>query len=262
MSLEGNLEYALARVHARHAARPPEAEWRRVGASRDLTHYFDAARSSSLASWIATLEPSADSHGIERALRTEWRRYVARVASWHPRPWQPWLGWLATLPTLPLLALLARPEPVPAWLLADPVCGPLAPGSPEQRSAALRRTPLAALAPGTLAAQSLMALWHAHWRSLTPAANADTRALIATFSALFGRFAATLAVGDDSSAARERLAAALSRLFRAGAGTVVASVCHLALLALDLERLRGDLASRRLFARSDTNGLVRAEGAA
>jgi hypothetical protein len=37
-------------------------------------------------------------------------------------------------------------------------------------------------------------------------------------------------------------------LFRAAAGTVIATLCHLALLALELERLRGGLIDRCLFA--------------
>ena len=248
MPLEGNLEYALARVQAHHGARPREAEWRRVEASRDLPHFLDALRLSSLAAWTATLDPTiTDGHGIERTLRSEWRRYVGQLSSWHPRPWQPWLGWFAWLPVLPLLVVLARPEPAPAWLLADPLLGPLALGSPEQRSTALRSTALASLATALLARQPLGVAWRARWQQLMPSTDADTRANVATLAALFDRFANALAVVDDSTGPREAFSAELGRLFRATGGTAVASVCHLALLAFDLERLRGGLISRSLF---------------
>jgi len=55
--------------------------------------------------------------------------------------------------------------------------------------------------------------------------------------------------GADGVALREQLGAQLSRLFRAAAGTLVATLCHLALMALDFERLRGGLVNRSLFAR-------------
>ena len=44
-----------------------------------------------------------------------------------------------------------------------------------------------------------------------------------------------------------RAAGPLLRLFRIAAGTAVASGCHLALLSLDLERLRGGLIVRSVF---------------
>lgn len=247
MLLEGNLEYALARVHARDAARPSAAEWRRVESSRDLPHFLDVLRSSSLAPWTTTLDGTADTHLIERTLRSEWRRYVADVASWHPRRWQAWIGWVSWLPELPLLGSLGRRETAPAWLLADPLWGAVALAHPEQRSEALLRTPLAPLAAGLSRSIPLTALWHEQWQRLVPRTDADTGARLRTFMGLLDRFAAALVVADNSNAARDALAAGMGRLFRAAPASAVNSMCHLALLALDLERLRGDLVIRRLF---------------
>lgn len=247
MALEGELDYALVRVQARHGARLGPPEWQRLEASRDLAHFLDALRSSSLAPWSATLDSSDDSHAIERTMRAQWRSYVELLASWHPRPWQPWLAWLGWLPTLPLVTRFASPDPAPHWLLADPVCGPLALGSPAERSAALRRSPLAPLEAAIGAHQPLARLWRAHWLRLAPAMSCDERALLTAFLALLDRHATALGRADESALLREDLAAGVARLFRRSAGTVISSLCHLALLALDLERLRGDLARRRLF---------------
>jgi hypothetical protein len=248
MPLEGDLDYALARIHARHGARPREAQWRMLEASRDLAHHLEALRSSSLAPWCSTLEASADTHAIERALRARWRRYVDEVASWHPENWRPWLAWVAWVPLLPLLDALARPEPAPPWMLADPLLGPLALGAREERGAAVRRGPLAPLAETFVGRQSLATLWKAHWDRLLPPADSDTRALLRAFLRCVDRSARALSPADDSAAAREVLASELAALFRASGGTALASLCHLALIALDLERLRGGLARRRLFA--------------
>jgi len=232
----GNLDYASARVRARHGARLTERDWERVEAIGGLAECLDALRTTSLARWAAPLDSTDDSHGLERALRAQWRRYVDEVASWHPIANQPWLVWLAWLPSLSLIAQFARPEPAPAWLLADPLLGPLAAGEPLERSTAMERTALAPLVPGVRAAQPLLVLWQAQWRRLAPRREPMAREV-------------------DTSGTRES-AGELARLYRACAGTIVASACHLLMLALDLERLRGILVIRCLFGRT-----ARAEGA-
>jgi hypothetical protein len=52
---------------------------------------------------------------------------------------------------------------------------------------------------------------------------------------------------DSAEPLRSELARRLERLLRLAAGTVIVTFCHLALVALDLERLRGGLARRCLF---------------
>lgn len=244
MALEGNMEYAMARVHARHGLRMDEAEWRRVDASRDLGQYLDAIRASALADWIASIDLTQDCHTIERALRVEWRLYVERIAGWHPPESRGWLAWWAWLPMLSLLARLARAEPAPPWMLADPVCGPIAPGSRAERAAALRRTALAPLEPAILGGVPIAAMWRTHWHHLTPPSDAHTRGLLRRFLQAIDAHADRLLATDDAMTLRRELAARLARLFRAAQGTLVATACHLALLALDLERLRGGLAIR------------------
>jgi hypothetical protein len=245
MTAEGNLDYALARVHARHGRLLDEAGWRRLEAGHDLDQYVDAARASTLAGWVASLDLTRDVHAIERALRNEWRQYVEAVATWHPHAWQPWLAWWAWLPVLSLLAQLSRSEPPPDWMLADPVCGPIAPGSPAERAAALRDTPLVPLESAILGHVSMGAAWHTHLQTLTPQSDAQTRQLLKLLLQAINTHYDRL-INNTTSAMilRGELADRLERLFRADVGTVAATACHLALVALDFERLRGGLASR------------------
>jgi hypothetical protein len=78
--------------------------------------------------------------------------------------------------------------------------------------------------------------WWAQWQRLRPPVDADTeRLLVAFFKAL------------RQPEPREQLRVRLERVFRRAAGTAVATLCHLALMALDLERLRGGLVTRCLF---------------
>lgn len=248
MPIEGNLDYALARVQARHGQRLDEADWHRLEANRDLGLYLAALRSTTLVEWVSSFDTEHDCHTFERLLRAQWRRYVDAVAAWHPLAHQAWLAWLAWLPGLSLLAQLARPDPAPLWMLADPVYGPLAPGSPAERAAALAHTALAPMGSALAGRTSATAAWSAHWQALRP--HLDARAQH-SFELLLGavrRHAEDLERTIDSAEPlRSDLAHRFHRLLRIAAGTVIVTVCHLALVALDLERLRGGLARRCLF---------------
>jgi len=240
---EGNLEYAAARVQARHGLRLDEPAWRRIEASRNLGEYLEVTRRGALGTWIARIEAAHDVHVIERVLRSEWREYVLALASWHPPEWQAWLEWWSWLPLLPLVARLADPEPVPPWMLADPVCAPVAVGTPLERAAALEHTPLAALAPAVRARGPLGPAWREESARLSPPIEGETQALLSRLMS---------ASGVAAPAAAPGAAVTLLHLFRAAAGSAVASACHLALLSLDFERLRGGLVVRSLFGAART----------
>jgi len=238
LGAEGNLPYAAARVQARHGLRLDEPAWRRIEASRQLGPYLESVRRSALATWIARIEPAHDAHVIERTLRSEWREYVRGVARWHPREWQGWLEWWSWLPLLPMIARLADPEPVPAWLLADPTCAPFAVGTPRERAEALAHTPLAPLGSALQAGGVIGPAWLEEAARRVPPVDRDSRAQLGVLMNESGVGAPARPPGA---------AAVLLRLFRASAGSAIASGCHLALLSLDLERLRGGLAVRSLF---------------
>lgn len=250
MSLEGSVEYALTRVQSQYGNRPDSSEWRRLEASHDLGQYLEAARSSIFGPWVSTLDRSREVHVIERALRGAWRSYVRTVAAWHPRPWQPWLTWLEWLPTLGLIALLEHAGPPPAWLLADPILGPAVRRASTERPVALKGTALAFFEPAIAGRVPLADLWLARWRELRPPIDAFTEQLLARVRRVVQEHARMLTLeGADAVALRDQLRERLNKLFRAAGGTLVATLCHLALMALDFERLRGGLVNRSLFAR-------------
>ncbi len=249
MPIGGNLDYALTRVHAHHGRCMDEAGWRRLESTRDLGQYLAALRSTQLADWANGFDPEHDCHTFERMLRVEWRSYVDRVAGWHPLAWQPWLAWLAWLPGLSLLAQLARREPAPAWMLADPLYGPLAPGTPADRAAAMALTALAPLQGAVAGQTTVSAAWQTHWHSLRPSPDERTqRSLDLLLQAMREHQKSLTHAAESAEPARAELAKRLQRLLRIAAGTVIVTACHLGLVALDLERLRGGLARRRLFA--------------
>jgi hypothetical protein len=236
MSLEGNVDYALTRVQSQYAARPDASQWRRLEASHDLGQYLESARGGIFGPWIASVDRKRDAHAIERTLRGAWRRYVRTLAAWHPWAWQSWLTWLEWLPTLGLISALEHPETAPAWLSADPVLG--------------QRRALAVFEAATGGRVGLGALWLSRWRELRPPLDTGSEQLLAKVCEAVREHFRQLALENaDTAALRTQLRERLQRLFRAGAGTPVATLCHLALMALDFERLRGGLLSRSLFGR-------------
>ena len=249
MSLEGNIEYALTRVQSQYGSRPDMSEWRRLEASHDLGQYLEGTRSSIFGPWVSSLDRNRDAHAIERTLRGAWRSYVRTVAAWHPRRWQPWLTWLEWLPTLGFIARLERAGPVPAWLLADPILGAAARGASAERPVAVKGTALAVFEPAIAGRVPLAELWLARWRELRPQVDAFTEQRLAAVCRTVQEHARMLTLeGADAVALRDQLRERLNTLFRTAAGTVVATLCHLTLMALDFERLRGGLVNRSLFA--------------
>ena len=75
----GSLEYAQARMQARHGQRADDAAWQRLAGAREHTALLDAARSSPLRAWVVGITPHSSAHEIEAVLRGHWRAVVGEV---------------------------------------------------------------------------------------------------------------------------------------------------------------------------------------
>lgn len=202
--------YVQARLQARHGGLPDAGTWQALEASHTPGHYIALARAGRLAPWIDALDERGGAHGVEQHLRLRWRRYVDEVARWQPARWQASTRWFGALPELPLSADKPQGGDAAGWLGAWLRLAPAGDAAP----ALLRRT-AALLMPGLPGLPGLKV-------------------------ASGGR-----ASGRDAAAAAERRA--LLDLFRRHAATPVAVFAHLALVALDVERLRGGIVTRVLF---------------
>jgi len=250
MSARVPWSYVQARLQARHGERLQEADWHALEAARSLDQYIERSRASSLRRFTARFSSRMTSHALERALRGAWRDYVAELAAWSLPVWRPAILWTASLPDLPVIDALLRGER-PPWAEADPVFAEFAEGKPREA----KRFALAPLLPGEKRAATLPQRWHAQWQALWPKGRARERRALAKLTELVRRHVERLggAGAQEASAPyRQELAQAVTRMFRRQSGTPVAVFCHLVLVALDLERLRGGLARRRLFAVEQT----------
>ena len=209
--------YVQARLQARHGGMPGPASWTVPEASHTAAHYLARARAGALSAWVDGQDPSGDAHRAERQLRLRWQRYVDDLAAWQPLCWRPATRWFASLPELALIKPPADDDAVARWLQAWLDLVPAGEALGVRLPALLRRV-ATLLMPGMVGADG-----GRHHRA-------------AAQSAQFAR-----------SAQAEPVRRALQRLFRRHAATPVAVFAHLALVALDVERLRGGLVVRTLY---------------
>lgn len=249
MSSSARWTYVQARLQARHGELPQENDWRVIESARSFDHFIERANATPLRRFAGHVHARMSSHAVERLLRDAWRGCVAEVAGWVPASWRPAVLWLTYFPDLPVIEAVVL-DHAPQWVAQDPVLGRLAEDRLHLRSADARADALGELASASTSEDSLAARWFAHWRSLLPRRRAaDERALvdlaasIASHMKRLGR----AAIEEASAPYRRDLAGRLVRMFRRQSGAPAAVFCHLALVALSLERLRGDLMRRRLF---------------
>ena len=234
MTAHPEFAYVQARLQARHGALPLPLAWQVLEASHTASHYLALARSGPMARWVETLDDAQDPHRVERHLRSQWRAYVEAVASWMPQRWQPALRWFGRLSDLALIDALQRDARDAHWLRRD-----------ESLAASCTAASSAALAPDANAGESDIATrWLAEWTRRLPGDAHDAALLRQPAERLLPRLRGP---EHARSAADEPTRRALHKLFRRHAATAVAAFAHLALVALDVERLRGGLVMRALF---------------
>ena len=254
-----SIEYAHARASARLGARPDDRLWRQLRASRSVRVLLDAVRASPSAAYVSGIEPLASADAIELALRQHFRLRVDEAARWAPDPWVGAVLWARLLVDLPALAHLASGAEALPWMRLDPELAPHAAPTLPERRATLASGPLQPIAAALIEAggaparaasrlHPVLEAWQRHWRSLWPAASVEEHANLEALARALKRHEQDFATVDpgETDAARRALEGRLSSLMRQAAAQPAALFAWLALLALDLERLRGAFILRAL----------------
>jgi hypothetical protein len=240
--------YAQARLQARHGRRPDEQLWRRLQGIGELGHYLQVARRSGLQRWVVGMQPRQSSDEIEVSLRGQLRAYVGEVASWLPPPWRAATGWTKRLPDLASIQHLLSQEAIPAWMMADSALEPFTAGTLAERRRAMHDSDCACLVqhwnPSVPLCQTWLQCWQKLWPQL-PRLAAGLRQLGALHATLAGIELA--GVTDLSGQQRADLQGAYERVFRRYPFQPAAVFAHLALVALDVQQLRGAILRRLLF---------------
>jgi hypothetical protein len=258
MSADPALEYGYARLSARLAGRPDERLWRQLRSARSLQAAIDAVRGTPAAPYVAGVAMRGTIDEIELAFRQHLRARIREVTQWAPQAWRAALCWTETLIDLPALQHLLADAPLPKWLHSDPHLAGYATGDRLTRRARLSQGTLAALvaglathpAPRTSSAarrggerlHSLLRAWQTQWQQRWPRCSDEERtALLRLMRTLQAHLIAFGALPVEAAApARERLAERLRRQLHDAAAQPASLFAYLLLVALDLERLRGE----------------------
>ena len=245
----GSLEYAQARLSARYGQRPDEIAWRRIEHLRELPALLDAARMSALGFWLAGIDPASTPHTIERVLREHWRKLVAEVAAWMPDEWQSAVRWCALAADLPVAQHLARGGASLPWMPDDAVYRELCEREAAGFGAAPTAGPFAPLAAAWPDPVRIGGAWLAEWRRRLPVGEDDEATLLDELARVLRAHLAAFhdPAVRDGWPLRRALEARLTLLFRRAMLDPAAAFVFLALAALDLERLRGELVRRAAF---------------
>jgi hypothetical protein len=245
----GSIEYAQARLSARYGQRPDELAWRRIEHVRSYAGLLDAARTSALRVYMAGIGPTTPVHEIEALLRGQWRSLVAEVARWMPDAWRAAVLWCAVAADLPVVQHLARGGAILPWMAGDTVFGELCDRDAAGFGTVPASGPLAPLAPAWAEPGRVGHLWRDEWRRGMPARDEDAPALVDELAHVLSRHLTAFRdpAVRDGWPLRRTLQARLVLLFRRAMLDPAAAFVFLALAALDLERLRGELLRRAAF---------------
>jgi len=246
MKTSCRFSYVQARVQARFAALPSAEEWQRLAASRSLAAFLEDARNGPLRPWVKGFSGQSSSRDLELGVRRLFTEAVEEVADWVPEPWREAVLWTRWLALLALWGHLARGGQAPDWLADEPLLrsllgerGGIDPVRVEAAGFSLR-----------LSGDDPLTAWAEHWRGLWPPCKREFLANLDALGALLaGHMAVFRAARAESAwglrlALRVRLRLLFHRLLLQPAGPLI----YLALIGLDLERLRAELVSRALFA--------------
>lgn len=248
MQISG-FEYAQVRLQARYGQRASESVWARLEAEKDFQSYLETARTTVLAPWVANLSANSDNHDVEHSVRGTLYTTIHEVAHWLPKNWAPAVLWLQWLVYLPALRYLLADGSVRPWMAEGHRLRPFIDGPAMARANAVVAGGGAPLVAAWRTQCSMLEAWTTAWHASWPlegAVYADTLDALATLIAKHVSHFHEVTL-EGAWSARHALSEQLRWRFRRHAMTPTPAFAYLALLALDLERLRGALVKRVLF---------------
>lgn len=226
MMIPGSIEYAQVRIQSRYATRANASAWRAMEHAFELSALLGIARGSGFDRVVSQLPMPLGLHELDCAARNYWRERVDEVAGWMPVDWQAALQWCALIVDLPFIQYLANGGIPYRWMQRDTSFANLGAG------------------PETVANG-----WYREWKHRMPRLS---EAEAAHFMIFVGAIESHLdayskAAVDEGWRHRHLLEAQLTTLFRRFSLEPLAAFAFLALQWLDLERLRGEIATRIAF---------------
>jgi len=241
--------YMQTRVQVRHGARPDKPVWQQVGSQRDLGGYLQLARRTSLRPWVLALHSTDAPHRLEGIILGQLHDYIGQSALWLPRSWHPSVLWVQQLIDIPALQFLLRDETPPAWMGEHPRYRAFAVNDHQQRRQLLQHSPYQTLVECWQRRYPMVAGWLEQWQRLWPSRAPGGRRELQQLAGTIDQHRRDFETLPPFRTWRQReaLVEKLEYRFRGYSFHPAALFCHIALISLDCERLRGDVMRRSLF---------------
>lgn len=242
------IAYAQTRVQSRYGERANAAVWAKLHHIHDLGSYLQTAQQTALRHWVLGLSTSHSSHDIELALRQKYRRHVDEVASWMPTDWQKPLRWIKRLVDLPILQYLAEGGKPLGWMKSDPDIKAFIVDDPLLRLQAIQQAGNRILVGNWQQTGSILSGWLSQWNSMCPKSRYSSQRLQPLEKLLHEQMHQqenrheVPQPGDYESILYQ-----LRLIFRRSAFQPAAVFAYLAIVAVDLHRIRSDLMQRLYF---------------
>ncbi len=245
----GHFGYAQARIQARYARRVPEVVWLQLRGAQTFQRYLEAVRGTALAPWVANLSGASDVHDVEHSMRGTLYSTIRELSRWVPEPWVDAVLWVHWLVYVPALRYLLEGAPIPEWMHEGHRLRPFLQESAEDRARAIEAAGGDMLVLAWRRGEPIEDGWLRGWRALWPARRGAAGDVLDGLSEMLLQHVRQFPEGTSETAwpARRALEVRLERLFRRHAMQPVVVFVYLALVALDLERLRSELLGRMVF---------------
>jgi hypothetical protein len=248
MSHDPRLAYAQARIQARLSRLPAAGDWQRLAGTRTLSAYLEEARGTGLGEWVKGFSGLSQARALDRGCRTLVRELALDTAAWAPPAWRAALEWVGWLPWLPLLEHLARGDALPDWASRDDLLTGLVGADGTLDRSVLHGAGLDELIAGAQSGE-VAARWLVAWRARWPRLGRRQAHGLESLVGLVEHHLHAFRHGSATSAwdLRESLRERLRLHLHLHAAQPAALFGYLAILLLDLERLRGALMTRAVF---------------
>jgi hypothetical protein len=228
--------------------RPGEDDWRRLRSIGDLGNYLQVAQKSTLNNWVVGLSANTPVHDIELMLRQRFRAYIDELSRWPADEWHASIVWVKRLIDLPALAHILSGQSASNWMLDDPEIKPFIHVNTALRDEAFMASDCKVFLEAWKRNESLSDAWFREWCLLSPLKGKHVASLDRIWRPFASRLKAQCEAPEESTErSRESLERELRGAFRKMARSPENIFVHLGLIALDLEKLRGDLVYRSLF---------------
>ncbi len=247
MSAFPGLAFAQIRVQSRYGARAEAGVWLKLHNIHDLGSYLQAAQQTPLHPWVLGLSSTHTSDDIELALRQKYRHHVDEVAGWMPVGWRKPTQWIKRLADLPVIQYLITGGEPHDWMKSDPYISAFTADDPLARLQLLQQTDNRALVESWEQQGSLLAGWLSQWKRIRPTAHNSEHGLSALEKLLNWQIQQQLRFEPARQADYEEILNRLRLIFRRYAFQPAAVCAYLAIVAIDLHRIRSDLMQRMYF---------------